>query len=65
MSTSPAATQTRAVDDLGQTVVVVAHDPVAASHADAVVFLADGRVVDHMADPTAYRVLDTIKALGS
>ena len=38
---------------------------VEAAHADAVVFLADGRIVDHMADPTAERVLDTIKRLGS
>jgi len=44
---------------------MVTHDPVAAAHADAVVFLADGRIVDHMADPTADRVLDTIKRLGS
>jgi putative ABC transport system ATP-binding protein len=50
----------RAVDELGQTIVMVTHDPVAAAHADAVVFLADGRIVDHMADPTAERVLDTI-----
>ena len=55
----------RAVDELGQTIVMVTHDPVAAAHADAVVFLADGRVVDRMADPTAERVLDTIKRLGS
>jgi len=55
----------RAVDEMGQTIVMVTHDPVAAAHADAVVFLADGRVVDHMADPTAERVLDTIKQLGS
>jgi putative ABC transport system ATP-binding protein len=55
----------RAVDEMGQTVVMVTHDPGAAAHADAVVFLADGRIVDHMADPTADRVLDTIKTLGS
>jgi putative ABC transport system ATP-binding protein len=55
----------RAVDDSGQTIVMVTHDPGAAAHADAVVFLADGRVVDQMADPTADRVLDTIKRLGS
>ena len=54
----------RAVDDLGQTVAMVTHDPVAASYADAVVFLADGRVVDHMPAPTAERVLDRIKDLG-
>jgi putative ABC transport system ATP-binding protein len=55
----------RAVDETGQTIVMVTHDPGAAAHADAVVFLADGGIVDHMADPTAERVLDTIKRLGS
>jgi putative ABC transport system ATP-binding protein len=55
----------RAADETGQTIVMVTHDPSAAAYADAVVFLADGRVVDHMADPTAGRVLDTIKRLGS
>jgi putative ABC transport system ATP-binding protein len=53
-----------AVRDLGQSIVMVTHDPVAAAHADRVVFLADGRIVDEMADPTAERVLDRIKALG-
>jgi putative ABC transport system ATP-binding protein len=53
-----------AVDQFGQTVAMVTHDPVAAAYADAVVFLADGRVVDHMDAPTAERVLDRIKALG-
>jgi putative ABC transport system ATP-binding protein len=46
-----------AVDELGATVVLVTHDPVAAARADSVVFLADGRVVDHLADPTAATVL--------
>jgi putative ABC transport system ATP-binding protein len=55
----------RTVDAVGQTVVMVTHDPGAAAHADAVVFLADGRVVGHIAGPTADRVLDTIKRLGS
>jgi putative ABC transport system ATP-binding protein len=55
----------RAVDETGQTVVMVTHDPGAAARADTVVFLADGRIVDHMADPTADRVIDTIKRLGS
>jgi putative ABC transport system ATP-binding protein len=55
----------RAVDEMGQTIVMVTHDPGAAAHAAVVVFLADGRIVDHMADPTAERVLDTIKRLGS
>jgi putative ABC transport system ATP-binding protein len=54
----------RAVDELGQTVTMVTHDPVAASYADAVVFLADGHVVDHMTMPTAERVLDRMKAFG-
>ncbi|MFF8845571.1 ABC transporter ATP-binding protein [Streptomyces sp. NPDC015127] len=45
-----------------RTVVMVTHDPVAAAHADEVVFLADGRLVDRMADPTAERVLDRLKA---
>ncbi|MEV1006700.1 ABC transporter ATP-binding protein [Streptomyces sp. NPDC049881] len=49
------------VRELGQTVVMVTHDPVAASYADRVVFLADGRVVDDMADPTAERVLEHMK----
>jgi putative ABC transport system ATP-binding protein len=42
-----------AVDALGQTVVMVTHDPVAAAHADRVVFLVDGRVAGTMAQPTA------------
>jgi putative ABC transport system ATP-binding protein len=54
----------RAVDQLGQTIVMVTHDPVAASHADEVVFLADGRIVDRMDLPTPERVLDRIKELG-
>ena len=54
----------RAVVDFGQTIVMVTHDPIAAGHADRVVFLADGRVVDEMDAPTADRVLDRIKALG-
>jgi putative ABC transport system ATP-binding protein len=47
-----------AVDELGQTIVMVTHDPVAAAHADAVLFLGDGRIVDSMADPTADRIFD-------
>ena len=42
----------QAVDDFGQTIVMVTHDPIAASYADRVVFLADGRIVDEMRDPT-------------
>ncbi len=53
----------RAVSDLGQTIVMVTHDPVAAGYADRIVFLADGRIVEEMADPTAARVLDRMKHL--
>ncbi|WP_432763069.1 ABC transporter ATP-binding protein [Actinomadura xylanilytica] len=53
-----------AVDDLGQTVAMVTHDPAAAARADAVVFLADGRVADVMDAPTADRVLDRMHGLG-
>jgi putative ABC transport system ATP-binding protein len=41
---------------------MVTHDPVAAGYADRVLFLADGRIVDEMADPTAERVLDRMKS---
>ena len=54
-----------AVDRLGQTVVMVTHDPVAASFADRIIFLADGRIVDEMHDPTADRVLDRMKRFGN
>jgi putative ABC transport system ATP-binding protein len=53
-----------AVDDLGQTVVMVTHDPVAAGYADRVIFLADGRVVDELTAPTRDSVLETMKRLG-
>jgi putative ABC transport system ATP-binding protein len=43
---------------------MVTHDPAAAAYADQVVFLADGKVVDTMADPTAERVLDRMRAMG-
>ncbi|WP_223291232.1 ABC transporter ATP-binding protein [Streptomyces avicenniae] len=49
------------VRELGQTVVMVTHDPVAASFSDRVVFLADGRIVDDMPDPTAETVLEHMK----
>jgi putative ABC transport system ATP-binding protein len=55
----------RAVDDLGQTVVMVTHEPTAAAHADEVVFLADGRIVDGLAAPTATTVLDRMSSLGA
>ncbi|CAM3416431.1 ABC transporter ATP-binding protein [Kibdelosporangium persicum] len=45
----------------GQTVVMVTHDPIAAGYADRVLFLADGRLVDEMARPTADRVLDRMR----
>jgi putative ABC transport system ATP-binding protein len=54
----------RAVREMGQTIVMVTHDPNAAAYSDRVVFLADGRVVDEMADPTAERVLDRLKLMG-
>ena len=53
----------RAVDDLEQTIVMVTHDPTAASYADHVVFLSDGRIVDEMPAPTAASVLDRLKDL--
>ncbi|MFF2820367.1 ABC transporter ATP-binding protein [Kitasatospora cineracea] len=49
------------VDDLGQTVVMVTHDPVAAAHADRVLFLADGRTVGELLDPSADAVLDRMR----
>ena len=55
----------RAVTEFGQTIVMVSHDPVAASHADRVVFLENGRVVDEMREPTAERILDRMKSLGA
>jgi putative ABC transport system ATP-binding protein len=54
----------QAVRDLGQTIVMVTHDPVAASYADRVVFLADGHIVDELLNPTAESVLDRMKSFG-
>ena len=54
----------KAVDELGQTIVMVTHDPVAASIADRIVFLADGKVVDEMREPTPEKVLDRMKRFG-
>jgi putative ABC transport system ATP-binding protein len=51
------------VDGFGQTVVMVTHEPAAAAYADRVLFLADGRVVDELARPTAATVLDRMKNL--
>jgi putative ABC transport system ATP-binding protein len=52
----------RAVQQTDRTVVMVTHDPVAAAHADEVVFLADGHMVDRMQDPTPEKILDRLKA---
>ena len=54
-----------AVTDLHQTIVIVTHDPVAAAYADRVIFLADGKVVDEIENPTSELVLDRMKRLGS
>jgi putative ABC transport system ATP-binding protein len=55
----------RSVQEMGQTVVMVTHDPTAAGYADRALFLADGRLVDEMPDPTADRVLERMKAFDS
>ncbi|NBR99439.1 MAG: ABC transporter ATP-binding protein [Actinobacteria bacterium] len=54
----------RAVTDLGQTIVMVTHDAVAASYADRIVFLADGKIAGEMTQPTPDKVLDYLKHLG-
>jgi len=51
------------VREFGQTIVMVTHDPNAASYADRVIFLADGQVVDELHAPTADAVLDKLKGL--
>ena len=53
----------RSVDDMGQTIVMVTHDAVAAAYADRVLFLADGKVVGDLVAPTSQRVLDFLKNL--
>lgn len=53
-----------AVDSLGQTIVMVTHDPVSASYSDRVLFLADGQIVDEMIEPTTDAVYDKIRHLG-
>jgi putative ABC transport system ATP-binding protein len=55
----------RSVDEFGQTIVMVTHDPGAAAYSDRVVFLADGHVVDELRSPTAASVLDHMKSLES
>jgi putative ABC transport system ATP-binding protein len=52
----------RSVREMGQTVVMVTHDPSAAAYADRVLFLADGRIVQEMTEPTAVRVLERMKS---
>jgi putative ABC transport system ATP-binding protein len=54
----------RAVDDLGQTIVMVTHDPIAASYADRVVFLADGAIVDELHEGNTDAIIDKMKSLG-
>ena len=54
----------RAVREYGQTIVMVTHDPNAASYADRVIFLGDGRIVDEMTEPSAERVIDRMKHYG-
>ena len=54
-----------AVDELGQTVVMVTHDPIAAGYADRVVFLVDGAIVQDMDSPTTDAVVRTMTRLGS
>ncbi|MGI9604389.1 MAG: ABC transporter ATP-binding protein [Acidimicrobiales bacterium] len=53
-----------AVDALGQTIVMVTHDPMAASYSNRVVFLADGRAVDELLEPTSDSVFDKMRELG-
>jgi putative ABC transport system ATP-binding protein len=54
----------KAVLELGQTIVMVTHDPLAASYASRVIFLADGRIVDELEDPTAASVTERLVSLG-
>jgi len=54
----------KAVDELGQTIVMVTHDPIAASYADRVVFLADGAIVDELHEANADTIIDKMKSLG-
>jgi putative ABC transport system ATP-binding protein len=55
----------RAADEFGQTIVMVTHEPAAASRADRVLFLADGRIVDQMTEPTPESILDRMKTLAA
>jgi putative ABC transport system ATP-binding protein len=53
-----------AVDEFGQTIVMVTHDANAAAYADRVVFLADGKIVHDMSEPNADRIIDRMKQIG-
>jgi putative ABC transport system ATP-binding protein len=53
----------RSVDEHGQTIVMVTHDPIAAAYTDRVIFLADGKVVDELRDPSRERVLEEMRVL--
>jgi putative ABC transport system ATP-binding protein len=55
----------QAVEEFGQTIVMVTHDPIAASYASRVVFLADGRVTDEITDPKPDTILDKMRQLGA
>jgi len=55
----------RSVDEMGQSIVMVTHDPTSASYADRVLFLADGQVVDELREPSAESVLQVLGALGA
>jgi putative ABC transport system ATP-binding protein len=55
----------RAVQEFGQTIVMVTHDPIAASYASRVVFLADGKVTDELQDPNPDSILDRMRRLGA
>jgi len=55
----------QAVEEFGQTIVMVTHDPIAASYATRVVFLADGKVTDELANPTPDAILDRMRRLGA
>jgi len=55
----------KAVDDFNQTIVMVTHDPLAASYADRVIFLADGKIIDEAMSPTADSIIDRLKRFGA
>jgi putative ABC transport system ATP-binding protein len=54
----------QAVIDLDQTIVMVTHDPVAASYANRVLFLSDGKIVSQLFEPTSAGIIDRMKSLG-